>query len=83
MKEVKGHIFHGKRKWRCPQCQKIKMQKPKSKNEAQRPMSRPGQRCLRSRLINARGAKTPSDNAEYQGCHDAQFPGTGCLLSYH
>jgi hypothetical protein len=31
MKELKGHIFHKKRKWRCPQCQKIKMQKPKSK----------------------------------------------------
>jgi hypothetical protein len=28
---LKGHIYHGKRKWRCPQCQKIKMQKPKSK----------------------------------------------------
>jgi hypothetical protein len=34
MKELKGHIFHGNRKWRCPQCQKIKMQKPKSKSEA-------------------------------------------------
>lgn len=34
MKELKGHIFHGKRKWRCPQCGKIKMQKPKSKNDA-------------------------------------------------
>ena len=34
MKELKGHIFHGKRKWRCPQCQKVKMQKPKSKGEA-------------------------------------------------
>jgi hypothetical protein len=29
MKELKGHIFHKKRKWRYPQCQKIKMQKPK------------------------------------------------------
>ena len=35
MKEVKGHIFHGQRKWECPQCRKIKMQKPKSKGEAQ------------------------------------------------
>jgi hypothetical protein len=34
MKELKGHIFHKKRKWRCPQCQKIKMQKPKSNGEA-------------------------------------------------
>ena len=34
MKELKGHIFHGKRKWRCPLCQKIKIQKPKSKGEA-------------------------------------------------
>jgi hypothetical protein len=31
MKELKGHIFHKKRKWQCPQCQKIKMQKAKSK----------------------------------------------------
>ena len=31
MKELKGHIFHKKRKWQCPQCRKIKMQKPKSK----------------------------------------------------
>jgi hypothetical protein len=31
-KELKGHIFHKKRK--CPQCQKIKMQKPKSTGEA-------------------------------------------------
>jgi hypothetical protein len=34
MKELKGHIFHKKRKWQCPQCRKIKMQKPKSKGEA-------------------------------------------------
>ncbi len=33
MTELKGHIFHKKRKWRCPQCQKIKMQKPKSKGD--------------------------------------------------
>jgi len=36
MKELKGHIFHKKRKWRCPRCQKIKMQKSKSKSEEHR-----------------------------------------------
>jgi hypothetical protein len=29
MKEVKGHIFHKQRKWACPKCAKIKMQKQK------------------------------------------------------
>ena len=29
MKEVKGHIFHKQRKWRCPQCAKIRMQQQK------------------------------------------------------
>jgi hypothetical protein len=33
MTELKGHIFHKKRKWQCPQCKKIGMQKPKSKNQ--------------------------------------------------
>lgn len=27
MKELKGHVFHKKRKWRCPKCEKVKMQK--------------------------------------------------------
>lgn len=31
MKELKGHIFHKNRKWMCPKCQKVKMQKPKAK----------------------------------------------------
>ena len=30
MKELKGHIYHGQRKWQCPACLKIKMQKPKA-----------------------------------------------------
>jgi len=29
MKEVKGHIYHKKRKWRCPKCERIRMQDPK------------------------------------------------------
>jgi hypothetical protein len=29
MKELKGHIYHKKRKWRCPTCDKVRMQKPK------------------------------------------------------
>jgi hypothetical protein len=27
MKELKGHIYHKQRKWTCPQCAKIRMQK--------------------------------------------------------
>jgi predicted RNA-binding Zn-ribbon protein involved in translation (DUF1610 family) len=27
MKELKGHIYHGNRKWRCPVCGKAKMQR--------------------------------------------------------
>lgn len=30
MKELKGHVYHGNRKWRCPKCKKAKMQKPKN-----------------------------------------------------
>jgi len=26
MKEVKGHIFHKQRKWKCPKCGKVRMQ---------------------------------------------------------
>jgi len=26
MKELKGHIYHKQRKWKCPQCGKIRMQ---------------------------------------------------------
>jgi hypothetical protein len=29
MKEVKGHIYHKQRKWKCAQCGKIRMQKQK------------------------------------------------------
>jgi hypothetical protein len=29
MKELKGHIYHKQRKWQCPKCRKIRMQKPK------------------------------------------------------
>jgi len=29
MKELKGHIYHKKRKWRCPKCNRIKMQAQK------------------------------------------------------
>ncbi len=29
MVELKGHIYHGKRKFRCPSCQRAKMKKPK------------------------------------------------------
>jgi hypothetical protein len=26
MKEVKSHIFHKQRKWKCPKCAKVRMQ---------------------------------------------------------
>jgi len=26
MKELKGHIYHKQRKWKCPKCGKIRMQ---------------------------------------------------------
>jgi hypothetical protein len=29
MKEVKGHIYHKQRKWICPQCTRVRMQKQK------------------------------------------------------
>jgi hypothetical protein len=29
MKELKGHIYHNQRKWKCPKCAKIRMQKPR------------------------------------------------------
>jgi hypothetical protein len=31
MAEIKGHIFHGKRKFRCPLCNRAKMKKRKHK----------------------------------------------------
>jgi hypothetical protein len=29
MKEIKGHIYHKQRKWKCPKCAKVRMQKAK------------------------------------------------------
>ena len=29
MKELKGHIYHKKRKWKCPKCGRARMQTPK------------------------------------------------------
>jgi hypothetical protein len=29
MKELKGHLYHKQRKWRCPRCGKIRMQAPR------------------------------------------------------
>ena len=26
MKELKGHIYHKKRKWKCPKCSRVRMQ---------------------------------------------------------
>jgi hypothetical protein len=31
MVELKGHLYHGKRKFRCLLCQRAKMQKPNKK----------------------------------------------------
>ena len=30
MKELKGHLYHKKRKWKCPKCNRVKMQLHKS-----------------------------------------------------
>jgi hypothetical protein len=29
MKELKGHVYHKKRKWKCPRCNRIRMQSQK------------------------------------------------------
>jgi len=29
MKELKGHIYHKKRKWKCPKCGRVRMQEQK------------------------------------------------------
>jgi hypothetical protein len=29
MREIKGHIYHKRRKWKCPKCDKVRMQKQK------------------------------------------------------
>jgi hypothetical protein len=34
MKELKGHIYHKQRKWKCPQCGKVRMQAPKGVKSA-------------------------------------------------
>ena len=26
MMELKGHIYHKKRKWKCPKCKRVRMQ---------------------------------------------------------
>jgi len=31
MKEIKGHIYHRQRKWKCPKCGKVGMQKQREK----------------------------------------------------
>jgi hypothetical protein len=31
MKELKGHIYHKKRKWKCPKCGRVRMQSPRNK----------------------------------------------------
>ncbi len=28
MEELKGHIYHKKRKWKCPKCNRVRMQEP-------------------------------------------------------
>jgi hypothetical protein len=32
MREMKGHIYHQQRKWRCPKCATVRMQKQKEKS---------------------------------------------------
>ena len=32
MKESKGHIYHKRRKWKCPKYAKVRMQKPGPKS---------------------------------------------------
>ncbi len=29
MIELKGHIYHKQRKWKCPKCKKVRMQRQK------------------------------------------------------
>jgi hypothetical protein len=29
MKELKGHVYHKQRKWRCPKCNRVRMQAQK------------------------------------------------------
>ena len=32
--EQPSHLFHGKRKFRCPDCNRVRMQKPKALNRS-------------------------------------------------
>jgi transposase-like protein len=32
--ENHAHLFHGNRKWRCPTCNKVRMQKPRQPKRA-------------------------------------------------
>ncbi|MBZ5604101.1 MAG: hypothetical protein LAO79_17515 [Acidobacteriia bacterium] len=29
MLELKGHLYHGNRKWKCPKCNRVRMQAPR------------------------------------------------------
>lgn len=31
MQELKGHIYHKKRKWKCKLCLRVRMQQPRVK----------------------------------------------------
>jgi hypothetical protein len=33
MKELKGHIYHKKRKWKCPRCSRVRMQQQSAARE--------------------------------------------------
>ena len=35
MKELKGHIYHKKRKWKCPKCSRVRMQEHNAFSKAQ------------------------------------------------
>jgi hypothetical protein len=37
MTELKGHIYHKKRKWKCLKCNRVKMQEPKSRRSSREP----------------------------------------------
>jgi len=32
MEELKGHVYHKNRKWRCPRCGRASMQKPRGRS---------------------------------------------------
>lgn len=37
MVELKGHVYHGKRKFRCSNCGRVNMKKPKPRTGKGRP----------------------------------------------